>query len=42
VERTFVTALLGAHDGNVSRAARAAGMQRSYLQKLIARHRGTA
>jgi Nif-specific regulatory protein/two-component system response regulator HydG len=40
LERRFVGELLRAHDGNVSRAARAAEMQRSYLQKLIARHRG--
>jgi len=40
LERRFVAELLRAHDGNVTRAARGAEMQRSYLQKLIARHRG--
>jgi Nif-specific regulatory protein/two-component system response regulator HydG len=39
LERGFVAELLRQNDGNVARAARAGDMQRSYLQKLIARHR---
>ncbi|RMH42675.1 MAG: FHA domain-containing protein [Deltaproteobacteria bacterium] len=37
-ERDYVAALLAAHDGVVSRAARAAGMNRAYLYRLIQRH----
>jgi DNA-binding NtrC family response regulator len=39
VERDFVTGLLARHGGNVSQAARASGVNRTYLQKLLARHR---
>ena len=39
VEAQFVDGLLQRSDGNVSAAARIAGMPRGYLQKLIARRR---
>lgn len=38
-ERGYVTALLEAHQGNVSAAARAAGIHRNILHRLIARYR---
>ena len=38
-ERDYVRALLAHHEGNVLRAAAAAGLSRSYLHKLLARHR---
>jgi len=37
-ERAWVERLLAAHDHNVSRAARAAGMARSYLRELCQRY----
>jgi len=33
-----VVSLLGAHDGNVTDAAQAAGIGRVYLHKLMRRH----
>jgi two-component system, NtrC family, response regulator GlrR len=37
-ERTWIEQLVGAHGGNLSRAARAARMGRSYLRELARRH----
>jgi Nif-specific regulatory protein/two-component system response regulator HydG len=39
-ERAFLKALMERHGGNVSQAARESGIRRSYLQKLLARHKG--
>jgi transcriptional regulator with GAF, ATPase, and Fis domain len=39
VEKRFLEALMGRHQGNVSLASRSSGIHRSYLQKLLARHR---
>jgi DNA-binding NtrC family response regulator len=39
-ERAYVEALLRRHDGNVTRAAQAAGVGRGYLHRLIRRHGG--
>src|SRR4029077_14844537 len=41
-ERRYLSELLPAHDGNVSRAARAARMNRSHLSRLVNRHGLTA
>jgi two-component system response regulator GlrR len=38
-ERSYVETLLAAHGGNVSRAARAAGIDRVYLHRLMRRRR---
>ncbi len=38
VERRFIEALLGEHAGNVTKAAAAAGMNRSLLQQMLGRH----
>ncbi len=37
-ERNYLGALLSRHDGNVSKAARAAGMDRVYVHKLLHKH----
>ncbi|MBI4952813.1 MAG: sigma 54-interacting transcriptional regulator [Myxococcales bacterium] len=37
-ERRYLTELLAAHQGNVTRAARAAGMDRVYVYKLLHKH----
>jgi transcriptional regulator of acetoin/glycerol metabolism len=37
-ERSYVTALLEASGGNVSKAARAGGMDRMYLHRVIQKH----
>jgi DNA-binding NtrC family response regulator len=37
-ERRYFEALLRAHDGKVSRAAAAAGLDRRYLYRLLHRH----
>ena len=39
VERAFLAGLLARHGGNVSQAARESGLNRTYLQRLIARYR---
>jgi DNA-binding protein Fis len=39
VEARFLDALMERHGGNVSAAARESGLNRTYLQKLLARHR---
>ena len=39
-EAGFLKRLLDEHQGNVSRAARAAGINRTHLQRLLARHAG--
>ena len=38
-EREYVEALLVRHDRDVSAAAEAAGLNRTYLYRLVARHR---
>lgn len=38
-EVNYLRNLLATHDGNISRAARVAGIERSYLQRLIAKHK---
>jgi transcriptional regulator with GAF, ATPase, and Fis domain len=42
VERRFVDELMRRCEGNVSRAARESGLHRSYLQRILARHRAAA
>ena len=37
-ERPYLTELLRRHDGNVAAAARGAGLDRTYLYKLLAKH----
>ena len=37
-ERAYVADLLAAHEGNVSRAAAAAGLDRNHLAKLAKKH----
>jgi DNA-binding NtrC family response regulator len=37
-ERRYLESLLEAHDGNVSSAARAAGVNRGHLYRLLSRH----
>jgi len=37
-ERSFLPALVEYHDGNVSKAARSAGIDRAYLHRLLRRH----
>ena len=37
-EKRYVEALLEKHDGNVTRAAEAAGLSRVYLYRLLRRH----
>jgi DNA-binding NtrC family response regulator len=37
-EREFVRSLIGRHQGNISRAARAARMDRNHLRELMVRH----
>ena len=41
-ERGYVRELIARHDGNLSRAARAARMDRTHLRELLRRHRITA
>jgi DNA-binding NtrC family response regulator len=38
-ERAYLTRLLAAHQGNISRAARAAGKERRAFQRLLRKHR---
>ena len=39
VERLFLQQLMAANDGQITAAARQAGMQRTYLHRLLSRHR---
>lgn len=39
VDRAFLAALMERHGWNISQAARESGLNRTYLQKLLARHR---
>jgi len=38
-EKRYIEAILIKHDGNISRAAQEAGIERAYLQRLIKKHR---
>jgi DNA-binding NtrC family response regulator len=38
-ERGYLEAMLARHEGNISRAARAAGLDRMHFKRLMARHR---
>lgn len=38
LERRYVEGMLAAHDGNVTAAARAAGVERMYLHRLLQRY----
>jgi len=40
-ERRYVEQLLAAHHGNVSAAARASGIDRTYFHRLMRRHKLT-
>ena len=37
-ESTYIVSTLNLHDGNVSKAARAAGVSRAYFYRLLRRH----
>jgi DNA-binding NtrC family response regulator len=38
-EKSYLEAMLARHGGNISRAARAAGLDRMHFKRLLARHR---
>jgi DNA-binding NtrC family response regulator len=38
-EKGYLEAMLARHGGNISRAARAAGLDRMHFKRLLARHR---
>ena len=40
LDRRYLEAVLDASDGNVSEAAKRAGVVRSYLHRLLAKHKG--
>ena len=37
-ERSYLERLMALHEGNVSQAARASGVSRVYLHRLLSRH----